>query len=68
MSYAYAQGLSVGKTDKSALYVQCRNGAVYRYNRQLTPAGIDELSESIRAARWRVQLTGWTSVRPATKK
>ena len=65
MSQGTATHFRRGKKDKSRIYVQIKNGSVYRYPRRLTEAGIRELHEAIKANKQRVKLNNWEKVRAA---
>jgi len=63
MSIGCAVKFAVGKKRKDTLYIQLKNGAVYRHHAQMTGYQLVELAGAIARSNNRVQLKHWVKVR-----
>ena len=63
MSIGCAVKFAVGKKRKDTLYIQLKNGAVYRHPDQMAHYQMTELVSSLQAANNRVPLRHWVKVR-----
>ena len=63
MSIGCAVKIAVGKKRKDTLYIQLKNGAVYRHPETMNPSALQGLVGLIKEQQRRVQLRHWVKVR-----